>query len=409
MKHLGRLAMTGLVVLFIATLTLQSAERIPGREASPFLCMIGCGNQGTRDLLSNILLFVPLGWVARYWTTHRTAILICLVSTIGIEASQAFLLVGRDPSLRDIVTNVAGGILGSWLYVNWNRLVRPGRPAAVRLGGGALFVWVGVLWATGIALRPSPTSAAWYGQWAAELGQYDRYIGVVREVRVGGWTPPSARMNEPQPIRAGFEHDSLVLTVVVISGERPRRPAPIFSVFDDRQQEQFFVGQKRGDLVLGIRTHFDQWNFRGLSLRLPYFPGRNPGDTVTVRSEIRPSQWLLAAQSGATTDSVSLPLTLGLGWPAMLPFGYTIYNEWLVLNGIWMAVLLAPAAYWLGRSGSRGAQLSGAGVVLVTLLVLPRMLGLTQTLATEWYGSAASVGLGLVLAVRSWWPHRRPV
>jgi hypothetical protein len=72
-----------------------------------------------------------------------------------------------------------------------------------------------------------------------------------------------------------------------------------------------------------------------------------------------------------------------------------------------MAVLLAPAAYWLGRSGSRGPQLAGAGVVLLTLLVLPRILGLTPTLATEWYGSAASAGLGLILAGRRRWPHQR--
>jgi hypothetical protein len=403
MKRTGQVVRTLLVLLFVSSLTLTSAQRTPGKEAAAFLCMMGCGNEGMRDILSNILLFIPLGWVLRYWTTPRVALILCLLATIGIETTQALVLTGRDPSLRDIVTNTGGGWIGITLFAHWSTLLSPSRTLAARIGAVAMAGWISVVLVTAAGLRPSPTAVPWWGQWQPELGQYEVYPGQLLDVTVDGWKAPGTRLDEPQPIRTGFERDSLDVIVVTISGERRvTRPAPIFSVFDSLQKEQLLIGQKRGDLVLQSRTAFDRWELRGLSMRLPYFPGREPGDTVTIRAQIHPGAWVLTAQSADSTKQSILPLTAGLGWATMIFFPYTIYNEWLVLNGLWLGVLIAPAGYWLTHSASPRVLLGGFATAGATLLLAPLLFGIGVTLPNEWWGTAAGLllGAGVALLVR---------
>ena len=276
-RRLGRGLLTVLVVWFVASLTLHSAVRYTGDEPSPFFCLLGCGNQGLRDLLSNILLFVPLGWVVAYWARPRTAFLVCLAATIAIETTQAFALTGRDPSLRDILTNAAGGALGIWLLHSWSTVLYPAARAGLRYGSLALLGWLGVLTFTGLGGTPAPTSRGWYGQYAADLGKYDRYEGQVLSVKVAGWSPPPTRMDEPNPLRRAITRGAMDITVVVVSGPRPTRSAPMFGVHDGAQEEQLFVGQHKRDLQFQIRTRFDAWDLRGLSMPCLFSPAVSRG------------------------------------------------------------------------------------------------------------------------------------
>jgi VanZ family protein len=77
------------------------------------------GTQGRADILLNVALFVPLGFLLeRSLGVTRTALL-CLLASLAIETIQLFLP-GRWSTLSDLLANGLGGLLGA----SGSRLVR---------------------------------------------------------------------------------------------------------------------------------------------------------------------------------------------------------------------------------------------------------------------------------------------
>ena len=74
----------------------------------------------------NIFLFLPFGLLARHarWPLLRTVLVFGLFS-LGIEVTQGTLLVGRDASLGDVLSNTLGAGIG-WLF--WPGLLAAARP-----------------------------------------------------------------------------------------------------------------------------------------------------------------------------------------------------------------------------------------------------------------------------------------
>ncbi len=71
----------------------------------------------TYDLIettANVALFVPFGaLLALVLPLHRGLVVpLALATTLVIESGQALLLAQRTPSLRDIVANVLGAVIG---------------------------------------------------------------------------------------------------------------------------------------------------------------------------------------------------------------------------------------------------------------------------------------------------------
>ena len=70
-----------------------------------------------KNVLGNILLFVPLGFYAGYYTKSKKIIpifLIVAISSTAVEFTQ--LNIGRTFDIDDIILNTIGGVLGSLLY-----------------------------------------------------------------------------------------------------------------------------------------------------------------------------------------------------------------------------------------------------------------------------------------------------
>jgi glycopeptide antibiotics resistance protein len=69
------------------------------------------------DLVGNLLLFIPFGYLTRY--TWRRTLLYAFLISLGIEVGQYVLtLLGpwnRRASATDLVLNTAGALLGWWL------------------------------------------------------------------------------------------------------------------------------------------------------------------------------------------------------------------------------------------------------------------------------------------------------
>jgi hypothetical protein len=389
-----------LVAMFVASLTLVPAPVSHSAAPQPFLCIVGCGNQGLRDLISNILVFIPVGWVASYWARPRRAIAVCLLSTIVIEALQAIAISGRDSSLRDILSNTAGGATGIWLYFRWARLRWPGTAAALRLALGSGLAWLLLLGLSGFGIQPAPTERPWFGQWAPDFENYAIYPGQVLDVRLNGERPPDSLMPEPIAIRQAMHEARPWMVLRVVSGPQPRRTALMFAIADDQEEGQVFLGQDRIALLLHLRSAFEAWGLRELIARQPLFPGMTPGDTVTIEAGMANRALTIRSQSGTRQLTTELPLTVGLGWSSLVPVRYPVFNEWVLFNAVWLAGLIVPTGYWAGR-WSPGRALVLLMVVLVGgLVAVPYLTAAAPTTRPEWIGAllgaAMSWGAGFL-------------
>jgi hypothetical protein len=398
LRTLWHLLLTLLVFQFVASLTLHSAQVLPSR--STFLCLWGCGGEEMRDTVSNILLFVPLGWVLRHWVRPPVALWLAIGATLGIEASQAFLLIGRDPSLRDILTNAAGGAIGIWLFDHWQRIARPTPHRSQKLAALGFGGWSAILLLTAVGLHPAGSRYLWFGHWANKLEFYAPFQGQLKSVEIGDWVPPAGPIPNQNPLKDAIARDSIDVRVVAVNGLVTRPTALIFAVMDEYNNEMLFVGGAQRSIQFQARTRLSVWGFRGLSFRLP-LDSSVSGDTLDITARVRPHAWHLALRNRGVVDSLALPLTVGLGWATLLPAHLAMAYEWYVMNALWLACLIVPAAYWLCRARLRRSFLVGATGISAVLFLVPLLTGIAPSAPSDWIGGALGLTFGFLLARRS--------
>lgn len=76
-----------------------------------------------KNIIGNILLFVPYGFFSSYYLNNRkigTNILLCFIASFAIEAIQYYI--GRVFDIDDIILNVFGGFIGCLIYVALNAI-----------------------------------------------------------------------------------------------------------------------------------------------------------------------------------------------------------------------------------------------------------------------------------------------
>lgn len=77
------------------------------------------------ELIANVLLFVPLGFLTTLIVRQRFVVLpIVVVCAVAIEFAQEMFLDARIGSMRDIVANIAGACAGMILAAIWLRTCR---------------------------------------------------------------------------------------------------------------------------------------------------------------------------------------------------------------------------------------------------------------------------------------------
>ena len=83
---------------------------------------------GWLEFLANILMFVPLGLLLTLLFAHPwRGVVLALLLSAGAELAQ-FVLPSRQPSLRDVLANVAGAAIGA--AIAWLLVLRRRRGAA---------------------------------------------------------------------------------------------------------------------------------------------------------------------------------------------------------------------------------------------------------------------------------------
>lgn len=123
---------TSLACLFVLGCTLFpfqfSAGVLRGRRIADVL-LIGVGPDRSIDVVTNLLLFLPLGVALGGWLEQcrvRPARVIASVLLAGFSASYTLEIVqqfvpGRFSSLTDVAANTSGAVIGAIYYSLWRR------------------------------------------------------------------------------------------------------------------------------------------------------------------------------------------------------------------------------------------------------------------------------------------------
>src|SRR5438874_8314278 len=219
-----RFLAAALLPILIATLW-----PFPGHEPEGFISCIACGDNGTSDVLLNILLFAPLGAAL---ALHLRSIPRCALSaallSAAIELAQLYIP-GRDSSLGDVLSNTLGGTLGALVTRAAVLWLLPSAGRAAGLARTAALAAAAVCWATGLLLTPTFPDARYYGQWTPSLAHLERYRGRVLDATLSGLriTPgpiPDSRLARERLAAAqGFS-----LHVRGVAGPRTSALAPLF-------------------------------------------------------------------------------------------------------------------------------------------------------------------------------------
>lgn len=398
-RHLGyRIAVAGL--LFIAAMTLMPHREEMARVAvTPVTCVI-CGDLGGVDFFLNILLFVPLGiGLTLAGFSWRRALVLAGLTTFSVELLQMKAVPGRDASLGDVMANTLGGGLGALLAAHWRGVVFPSPDRARRLALAYAillgWIWSGTAWALGPAY---PQGVRWYGAWAAELDNFDRFPGKPLLVRAGGEPLlPGPALNQSRLEDAVVARPSLGFQAVL--GGPTQRLAPIGSIVDGVHRDVMLIGQAGEDLVFEVRMRATI-----LKLRNPMAALRNglsgmAGDTVEAEGALRDGAFELRASRGEQSTSRRLPLSAGWGWSLVAPWTPVLDDGASLLTAVWIAGVLTLLAYWSAMAGG-GAHSIAPVTVLLLIGATPWAAGFPPAGWSEW--AAATTGLLLgTLAARS--------
>jgi len=398
----GALALTAAALVFIAAETLVPHPESAALVArTPIWCIV-CGDFGLLDVLLNVLLFVPLGaglrLLGRSW---GQALLLGAALSLVIETAQYLGIPGRDASLGDLITNTLGTGLGAMVAASWRVWLTPNRRAARLLSVAAAAGWLGQIAATGAAVQPTLPRSVYWGQRAADLGQFDTFPGRLLDATIGALPLPSHRLPNSAEVRQALLTGQ-PLTAVAEPAGPTQGIAPLASIFDGDQREIAVLGQWNEDLVFRLRARAVDWRLRPPTIRLQsVFRSAEP-ETLTVSGAVRDDRFVVEAARRGGRGSRVLPLSTQWGWSFLLPFEYAFGPEVGWISALWVACWLVPIGFWLGLMGLRAGS---ASLLAATLLVLG--LGLVPALyhepaaAPEWAAGFLGLGLGWLVARRA--------
>jgi VanZ family protein len=115
---------------------------------------------GRSNLINNILLFLPVGFLYRLTTKKRGAVVFGAGLSFSIEITQ-FFIPARTPSIPDILANAVGAGLGALFYdlLSTRIIITQGVLGRLRLETplmGLIYLFVPLLWINMLALGEAP-------------------------------------------------------------------------------------------------------------------------------------------------------------------------------------------------------------------------------------------------------------
>jgi hypothetical protein len=379
----GLLAVAGLALVFLATLVPTSDP-----DTGTFHWCLVCGDLGLSDAIANVALFFPLavGLYGAGVPGRKTVVALFLLST-AIELAQ-LRIPGRESALGDVVSNSLGALLGVGSLFWWRTRRRSGLAAAA-----AASLALAVMVCSGLVLRPHFPATVYYGQWTAELGQFEWYRGRVLSAEIGGMPLPDARLERSPAVRERLEAGD-ALRVRAVAGARPLRLAPIFSIADDHARGILLIGADRNDLVLQVTTSATDLRLQQPDLRWrDVLAGVAPGDSLSIAASRTPAGYCLALNG---RERCGVAFAAGEAWGLVQPLPHLGSGASAGIDMLYLAMLGLPFGLLVPR---RVWGYAMAGLLLAGAVVLPPLVGMAPTPALQVIGLALGMLAGVLIPV----------
>jgi VanZ like family len=392
----GRVA-TALGAAAIAGVTLRpEPDAAVFAAATPIYCLV-CGERGGVDVLLNILLFLPLGIGLRLaGASLPRAVAAAAAASLVVELLQLTVIVGRDASLSDLLSNTAGGALGAGLAVRLPRLAHPSPRDA-----WSLLRWGAAAWMVTLAL------AGWLqGPWladgslmsAAAVGRpgSEKFAGMVRVVKNEGvLLPVHGVPDDSARVRRALREGRVALEVDFITGPAGRERRWIYVLGVDGTS-RLSLAQHRRSAVLAVPARSVRLRLNPPTVVLPDAFPDIPGRSVTLRAGERGHRiWLESTRDDGATRSLSLALSPAHGWALITPYSLGLSRSARVVTAALLFLLVLPLGYWAGHTeaGPRAAGMIAA-VIVASLGVVPWLQGYSPVHWTEWLAALAAAAAG---------------
>ena len=394
-RHHAGWVITVLGALAIASQTLIPHQKAIGAALSPRVGFAFDGLAGI-DVLFNILLFIPFGMGLRLsGCSRKRSVAIAAMLSGVVELLQLGVVAGRESSVRDVLTNTLGALIGVLLADGWRRLAFPSEIERRRLRVIAAACWLLLIAGEAAQLERAFPPTIWYGQWAPEGVFPATFGGRVLAVRLDSLEVPVRRLTNSDLVRASLLADRWTLNVSATTGESTADLSSVFSLFDNEQREMLLVGQRGTDLLVRYRTRAADFGLRPPSVLLPDAFALPKGEPIEISMEFDRGLITLTTTSSAGAVSRRVSVTPSWGWTLLLPFDAPIGPRAPAWSALWIAALIFPTGYWAGRSLP---ALAFSGLLLCLGTALPPLLfRLPPAALWEWTAGATGLVMGLWL------------
>lgn len=389
-RHRPLLA-ASLALIAVATLVPAPGEAWQ-RE---FWCLRCSGSYDPVELVLNVLLFVPFGLALRAAGLRATVAAAAIVATTaGIEALQYFVIVGRDGTVRDCLTNAAGGFAGFLILPHAGAMWRADRRPSRGLAWAGALVWIAHAAMASVLFRPTDTSQRYFIQIAPHLGQFDVFPGSVSSAAVDGAVVPDGALDW------GFQRqiqatDSITLSGVATQGPLTTGAAPIVAIVDGKTKEMAILAQQRAAALFQARVAAQDVGFHAPGVVLGDVFGHESGATgpVQLAGTRRGYTLRLREISGdAEPREATMTLSPSLGWALWWPFDYPGRATIVWMTAVWLLVPVALIGFWAGSFGPPLVAVIAAQVI-VPLALGPGIVSWLHVV-TAAAGALAGTALG---------------
>jgi hypothetical protein len=370
------------------------------------LCFL-CGPRGLADAILNLMMFLPLGLLAKLsFRSTGAALLLSILLAAGIEGIQV-PLPGRDGSLSDVLFNVAGGGMGAIAPTLAAASRRTGRVGSARLSLLAALIAVAIHTLTAWSLSPQLPRSRYFSFWGPELEHLAPTDARLAQVTLAGIPVPEGWIGESETVRRLLIHGQ-PLSIVLDPGPAPASLGGLYAIYDNRQREVLLVGRIADELVVRVRRRAARLRLDAPDTRIPgvFAPGV-VGDLFTIRLEREWARggaycatWSRAPgddrAAGSPADAqqsrCDLGLTLGQGW-ALLAYPDTLRSRLRTLLDLaWIGLFFFPLGLWMR---ARWESVLGVALASVSLLAVPFVSSLLPTPAHLYFAAAAGLCVGL--------------
>ena len=403
-----RLSTIGAIAVMAAVLgmTLTPADGPPA--VLDFWC-IACGQLGGVDVVANIIMFTPLGFMMAAAMNRRwIPLAICVATTVLIEALQIRVVPGRDASLSDIVANSVGAMIGVELAMRRHRYLWPDRRAARRLALTWCGVFAAICGATAWGLRPAYVPRSLWVQWVPPRSGYWPFTGRVLAFDVNGIDLPLGYPSASLGLDRRLMSDNWVATAKIDrDGVTPRRSVLIR--ISEEFTQPFALEQLDWDLTCLQKAKASELRFRSprVALRDAFrqTTGSHP-DIVYLVCQHRDRSLVAAAQAGGGESREEvLRLSPSIGWHLLSPFDIALSTRTRWVGVLWLLGLVMPIGYWWAAAADRRERaaeerrpatlaLASAAALVFGLTVAPLLANTAVAAWWEWLAPLAGLGVG---------------